>query len=60
MIKCTDAELKALGWRWALRDGSGKLLAVTIDPQDVSAWDDRDPEHATRIVPLSHVKAAEG
>ena len=55
MLNKTDIELRNLGWRWALRDSTGKLLAVTICPEDVSAWDDRDPSKSLRIIALQHV-----
>lgn len=58
MIDMTDAELRDLGWRWALRDSAGALLAVTTCPEDVSSWDDRDPHKRNRIVPLRHLREA--
>lgn len=41
MLDMTDRDLRAAGWRWALRDPHGELLAVTRCPEDVGEWDRR-------------------
>ena len=50
----TDVEWARRGWRWALRDAEGKLLALTTSPEDVGEWDRRYSQ-AVRIVPLRHL-----
>lgn len=38
MLTMTDAELRALGWKYALRDEGGALVAVTTSPLDGAEW----------------------
>lgn len=39
MLNMTDAELRDLGWKWALRDDqAGTLIAVTTSPMDCAEW----------------------
>jgi len=38
MIHSTNQELFKMGWKWALRDDTGALLAVSICVQDAMDW----------------------
>ena len=53
MRDATNEQLKAGGWKWALRL-DGKLLAVTVNASDAGRWLD---EKAGEVVNLEHEKS---
>lgn len=53
MKDATDQDLKAMGWRWALRL-HGRLMAVTVLASDAARW--AEEEGAGSVVALDHVE----
>ena len=52
MRDATDKQLKAWGWKWALRY-EGRVMAVTVSAFDAARWLD---EKVGEVVALDHVK----
>jgi hypothetical protein len=50
MRTATDAELRAMGWKWALRY-EGVLMALTVSAHDAANWMN---EGAGDVVNLLH------